>query len=278
MHDPIFAFRRAFRLAFLSGCLALGATVRAAPPAALDDALKTGADEFDHWAYTETTWETDLKGHDGPITVYRFDPSKPDPEQFTPITVDGHPPRPDDLKKYRERGIKRGERLAKDAERAGHAPAKVGARPDDASITINGDSATLALDQAQLLSENASALTYLIPLHAPKSHGLPVQKLRVTISVTRAPHLLRSASLAVTAPFRVMVVGKVRAGQLSAVWTVVDPRYTPVLTSLDGNASGSILFVHLAGSIHQHRSNFVHVTPYSDRFGVRIGPMKVLPF
>ncbi len=50
------------------------------------------AREQNHWAYTETMVIKDDKGRVRETTVVRFDPSKPYPEQYTPLVIEGRPP------------------------------------------------------------------------------------------------------------------------------------------------------------------------------------------
>ena len=82
------------------------------------EAVKNTTQDTEHWAYTETTVMKSTKGKVREETVVRFDPSRPWPEQYTPLKIEGKAPSGKQLKKYRERGEKRGERLARTAEPA----------------------------------------------------------------------------------------------------------------------------------------------------------------
>ena len=42
--------------------------------------------------------------------------------------------------------------------------------------------------------------------------------------------------------------------------------------------SASVLFVKKADSFEATRADFQRVKPYSERFGVKIGPLRALPF
>src|ERR1019366_2345963 len=90
---------------------ALGAG--AGGPPLLLDALGLVARNFDRWAYTETRIVTDEHGVPKAESVLRFDPSKPYAEQYRPLKIEGRPPTERQLKDYRRRGEKRGEKFAK---------------------------------------------------------------------------------------------------------------------------------------------------------------------
>ena len=82
---------------------ALGAT-----PALLQDAMKNSAMHEGHWAFTQTDLVDVKVGKETKQqqTVFRFDPSKPYAEQFTPQLVEGHreedgEPEPDPDRRWR---------------------------------------------------------------------------------------------------------------------------------------------------------------------------------
>ena len=56
------------------------------------------------------------------------------------------------------------------------------------------------------------------------------------------------------------------------------PAHDPVPVSATGDASATILFMKFGGGFEVKRTDFVRVKPYSERFGVKIGPMKALDF
>ena len=48
--------------------------------------------------------------------------------------------------------------------------------------------------------------------------------------------------------------------------------------AITGDATATILFMKFGGSLDLRRTDFKRVRPYSERFGVKIGPMKALEF
>ena len=234
--------------------------------------MKTGANDFDCWAYTETTTPTDEKGHPQGATVIRFDPSKPYAEQLTPLKIQGKPPTDRQLQDYRKRGEKRGERLEREAN------AKQAPDDDSASIEINGQGADLDFAHATLTTETATSLIYLIPLRSRATHSLPVDRLQLTVQVGKERHVLEHGVIRLLAPMRLLLVAKIKQGELSMDWTTIDPAYAPVTTAERVSGSGSVLFFKFNGGQDTERTDYKRVKPYSARFGVKIGPLKTLPF
>jgi hypothetical protein len=246
----------------------------------LDRALKIGFEGPGHWAYTETVRTCDEKGRLKKETVVRFDPSKPYPEQYTPLSIDGKPPTAGDIKDYRRRGEKRGERLEKAANEAEAADAKKPKSLADEvpSIEVGGLSALMDFEHATLLSEDEIRYRYAVPLLRKGPHSLPVDKLQLTVDVAKGRNVLLRGSIRVLSSFYVKVVAKIREGDMSIEWKTIDPKYPPVTVARGGQALASVLFIKLGGSEQTTRTDFKRVKPYGERFEVEIGPLKKLPF
>lgn len=242
------------------------APARAAMPPILAQAVARNRAEAEHWAYTETIRVTDERGREQGVTILRVDPSLPYPEQYRPLQVGGHAPKAADLKEFRQLGEKIGR------ERAD--------RPADAppEIEVNGMTATILLDAARLVAEDARDWVYRLPLATSASSALPVQKLELLLRISKATRGYDSATLRLTAPWRTHIVVLVRQGQLDLQWGVIDPARSPLMVEEHGTLAASILFVHLGGWTKVTRTDFKRVTPYADRFGVKLGPLRVLPF
>jgi len=143
----------------LFGVAVGSARIFGAVPEPLAQALKTGVDEFDRRAYTETTWDVVGKNSTDGKTVVRFDPSKPYAEQYTPMQVNGKPPTAKEIKDYRKRGEDRGMWLAQQVseEEGGNQSA------EQSGIQINGKSASFdfggAIDFGGLVGDRLSNST-----------------------------------------------------------------------------------------------------------------------
>jgi hypothetical protein len=273
------AMLRWFFLFCLPLALAGGAFAADAPAPAPDpdgpplllQALNTVGKNFDHWAFTETRVVTDGKGQPEPETVVRFDPSKPYAEQYEPLKVEGKPPTKHQRKDFRRQGEKRGEKLAKD-EAEGRMPGR------DIRFELNGSTASIDLAHATVVEENAGSVTYELPLRNDGRGTLPVEKFQLFARVNRASGAFENISLRVRQSFRLKLVVKIKSGAVSVDFARVDQAHDPVAVRISGDATASILFLTVGGKFAVTRTDFHRVTPYNERFGVKIGPLKALNF
>jgi hypothetical protein len=262
-------------LLFAAGWLALLTLARADKPDLLLEALNKSGGDDEYWAYTETSHEVDHKGRSDGDTIMRFDPSKPYAEQFTPLLIAGKPPTEKQRKEYRKRGTKRGEEL----ERAAATQSASAAGPDDGSvISINGQEVVPDIEHAKIVSENAGSVSYEVPLRKTGRGGLPVEKFQLVIRVNRERRELENVTVRLLAPMRMMLVAKINIGEMQVDFAVVDPQYPPVLTRFGGNLAGTFFFVKGGETFEEKRTDFQRVKPFGDRFRVKIGPLKALPF
>lgn len=243
-------------------------SVSAAVPALLDEALQKVLRDTDRWAFTQTSVEQDAKGKVLKRAVVRFDPSKPYVEQYTPILINGKVPEADDLKKYRRRGEKRGQKIEK-AEREG-------------AESTQGNRQTLGelmdLENATVASETATTISYEVPLRKEGNKRLPPDKFLVLARVNKAGRAFERIEAKLREPMRTAVVVKIKSGEGSMDFQSVDPKFGPPPTELRGTGLYSILFVPGGRSYEASHTDFKRVTPYGDRFGVQIGTMKTIDF
>lgn len=258
-------------------CVALGAaSAHAAPPAPLEDALRVGVDGLDRWACTVTQRTFDGKGKLTKEAVFRFDPSKPYAEEYTPIRIDGHPPAPKDLADYRKRGETRGDRLARRA--AQPKPEKPKPAKLDRTVELNGEKATTDIEHARVVAEDAAAITYEIPIVGLPPHPFPAGKFRLTAVVAKPDHVLAGAHLQLVSPLTVKVIARVKSGDLHLTYARPDPRYPVVQTAEEGNLKLALFFIPISGSETTTRSDFVRVKPYDERFSVNVGALQTIGF
>jgi hypothetical protein len=247
--------------------------LRAAPPMALLEAIRKSSEDEYRWAYTETTREIDDKGRSDGDTVVRFDPSKPYAEQFTPLLIKGKAPTARQLKAYRKRGEERGKGLER--ERGGDP----GAGTDDLSLfDLNGESGVIDFERATVTSEAGSSATYLIPLRKEGKGGPPLEKFQLTMRVNRDRQELEHVRLKIVSPVRLMLVAKIDRYEFTADYAVVDAKFPPTWKTITEVAAGSLMFVKGSARTERTRTEFQHVKAYHERFGVKIGPLKALPF
>lgn len=242
-------------------------------PAPLKEALEKYNADRDHWAFTETTRTKNSKGKEQGETVVRFDPSKTWAEQFTPLKVEGKAPTEKQLKEYRRRGEKRGERFERE-EKEG----KV-AGSESPRIHINGDTAVIDLEHAiRQQAAPAGSLLYEIPLRNDPKSSLPVEKFQLFIRVNAERHVLENVAMKLRDSIRMKLIAKIKSGDASIDFAPVDPKFTPAMTGMTGGMTASVFFVSVGGTLDLKRTEFQRVKPYSEKFGVKIGTLKALDF
>ena len=231
------------------------------------DALKTGEQDQDHWAYTETVTVRDQRGLLKDEVVVRYDPSRPYEEQYTPLKIDGKEPTKRQLRKYREKGLDRGKEAARRVKAAGQ-PGKAKGR----DVTIGFD-----LDHPLVREAGEARVIYEIPLEGKKS-PVPVDKVKVIVEVDRLARRLTHARMQVLDSFRVKAVAKVKRGAVRADFTVVDPAFPSVITHVEGDVGASVLLIPLNATITCERTDVRRVKAYDERFSVTLAPLQTLGF
>lgn len=241
------------------------------------DAMKNTRQDTGRWAYTESTQQKvgvskKLKGE----TVVRFDPSKPYSQQYTPIKIEGREPTERELKKYREKGEKRGEGLARAAAAATDPavpPPPVEPKPDrKKNMEVKPD-----LDHPRVAGIENGRITFDVPL-VSNQRDFPVDKIEVRAVVNQSTRQVEHASFRIKESFRVKLVAKIKAGEGSIDFTVVDPKYPPVMTAANGTFGASLLLVPLNATFISTRTDFQRVKPYNERLQVKLGPLEMLDF
>lgn len=242
------------------------------------DAVKNTQQETEHWAYTETTIKKIGLGRkpEGE-TIVRFDPSKPWAEQYTPVKIEGKAPTEKQLKQYRERGERRGKAIMRRAEQAAATDPSLPDKPKLPPSDRNEKSLKADTEHPLVVSDDGETMIFEVPLidHGTK---LPVEKMEIRAVVAKAARQVRRATLRIKESFRVKLVAKVKEGEGSVDFTVIDPQYAPVMTSGSGTFGGSLLAISVNGVFSDTRTELRRVKPYSERLQVKIGPLELLDF
>ena len=231
------------------------------------EALKNAEQDQDHWAYTETVVIRDKDGKIEDETILRYDPSKPDEEQYTPLKIDGKEPTERQLRKYREKGIDRGKAAARRAKDGGKAK-----KDDD----ING-SLRLDLDHPLVRETSETQVSYEIPLEGKKS-PVPAEKVKIVAEVDRSTRRLARARMQVLDSFRVKAIAKVKRGDMRAAFTVIDPAFPSVMTHIEGDVGASIPLIPVTASVTCERTDVRRVKAFDERFSVTLAPLQTFGF
>ena len=243
-------------------------TARAEVPALLNEALQKTLRDTDRWAFTQTWVEFDGKGKELNRAVVRFDPSKPYAEQYSPLSVNGKPPTEGDLAKYRRRGEKRGERMEK-AERDG---------TENTTKTRQTLGELMDIERATVSVEDATTVTYEVPLKKDGNRRFPPEKFQVLARVNKATRGFERIEAKLRESMRSMLVVKIKSGEGAMEFATVDPKFAPAMVAVRGGAAASVAFVPIGRRYDLKHEDFKRVKPYGDRFEVQIGTMKALDF
>lgn len=227
--------------------------IPAGTPPLLAEAIRKAALDGERWAYTQTTVSKDRDGAVEEETIVRYDPSQPYGEQWTPRKLDGKEPTEKQIKNLREEHTKRRK-----------------------SRRTLGE--LLDLAQATVVEETAATVTYEVPLIKTDNQRLPPDKFRVTARVNKERQAFENVAVRLREAFRLMLVLKLNSGEGDMDFTSIDPQFAPPITALRADGEGSILFVKVGGNYSSTRTDFKRVTPYSERFKVKLAPMKFLDY
>lgn len=227
----------------------------------LTAALEKTAADLRRWAYTESRVIRDEKGKVKSDVVVRYDPSRPYAEHYMPISIGGKPPTAKDVEKYRRQG-----------ERA----EKREASPSNDRRKSLGE--VIDLRTATVTSETAQALVFEVPLKKDGNDRFPPEKFQVLVRVTRATSALENIAVRLRSSFRSKLILKVKSGDGTLDFAVVNPKYPPTLTAITGDASASVIFISVGGELELKRTELKHVKPFDERFEVQIGTLKAIDF
>jgi hypothetical protein len=254
-----------------AGQVPSGPVPAATPPTLLGDAFDKLMANQGHWAFTQTHSVVGLTARLKRETVLRVDPSRPYAEQFKPLVIEGEPPTPDKLEEFR--GI--GERVAKRRLREGRESREHSG--DELQISLNFQVVTPDLAHATVLAQDEKSVTYVVPLRS-KGGGSAFDAFQATVRVNRQRREFEHATIRQRAPMRVELIARVSDAEIDCDFTPVDPNFPAVITRETQQANVSILFVKRLLKFEMKRTDFRRVTPYDDRFGVRLGPIRTIQF
>ena len=227
----------------------------------LSASLEKTAADLRRWAYTESQVFKDEKGRVKTDVVVRHDPSKPYPEQYVPLLVNGKPPTAKDIEKYR----KQGERARKRIE-----------NPSSDRRKSLGE--VLDLRTASVVSESEQTIVFEVPLKKEGNDRFPPEKFQVLMRLHRTTFALENIAVRLRGSFRSKLIVKVKSGEGTLDFAVINPKYPPTLTAISGDASASVFFISVGGELELKRTELKHVKPFDERFEVQIGTLKAIDF
>jgi len=253
-------------------------------PALLNDAFNALVEDQWRWAYTETL----IGVNDGkPVgeTSARVNPSVTYAAQRIPLKIRGKPPTEKQLKRAADDGERAARRRHEEQEKVPAVPVDKEKsemrRADEVQLWINGQRITPEVDHATVLKEDATSVTYEVPMHAEgKGDANSIfDRFELTARVNRASHQFEHATIRQRAPMRVKLIAKVTDSLIDFEFSTPDPLHPAVLTRAIAEGHVRILFgkEHIIHS-EMVRTELKHVTPYDERFGVKMGPTRTIEF
>jgi hypothetical protein len=225
-------------------------------PPPLREAVKKVGRDTGRWAYTVTTLSRDRKGKVVEDSVARFDPSQHYDVQWTLLKKDGQDATEAQIKKHRKLRAK----MQKNRRTLGE---------------------LLDLERAELIDDEAAAsgvLTYRVPVKPEDNRRFPVDKVEVLVRVHRETLTFSSIELRLRQAVRAAVIAKVKNGNAVLLFETVDPAHAPTITRMTADLGASIAFIPVEQHTVQTRGEFKRVTPYDERFQVKLGPLRTIDF
>jgi hypothetical protein len=198
------------------------------------DALaKLGADE-DRWAYTETSRGLDDKH----VTVARFDPSKTGEARALLLKLDGKPPTPAAVRKWRDEGR--------------DTPATLAELPPLREL--------VDVDDIRIFAEETACVVFELSLRSG-SKEFPADKFQALFRVNKTHRGFEDFSVKLRESFRVAGVVKVTDAGMEARFQTLDPAYPPQPVLLKAGGGVRVLLVKLGRSFEATRQDYQRVEP-----------------
>ncbi|HEY1111677.1 MAG TPA: hypothetical protein VGE76_23685 [Opitutaceae bacterium] len=235
----------------------------------LNELLHKTASDLRRWAYTEHRIMRDHEGKVKSDHLVRYDPSKPYAEQWTPLKINGREPSDRDRARYRKRGEQ-----SPEAKQGPVPGVQVGGR--DSKRVALGE--VIDVPRATIAEETATHLVYEIPLRKVSNERFPPEKFIVHARVRKEGRVLENISAKLRESFRAKLVVKVKSGEGSIDFAQVDPEHPATMVKVAGDATASILFFNIGGSMSLTRTDLKRVRPFDERFEVQIGNLKAIDF
>jgi hypothetical protein len=245
--------RRLFGLLYLC---ALAIPAAAETPPLLGEAFQKLIANENHWAYTRTTQWYDRVGRpENGLTIERYDPSQAPDLRWTLVQYEGRMPTDSDRAAWQRHNhweVKRREKSLGDV---------------------------LDLEHAAVLTETPDAVLFEVPIFKGASRRFPADKLIVTMQVDKTLHALVAFSVRPRTKIRIVGVVKIEDAEVDGRFDVVDDRYAPVFTWAHGSGQARILgLIRIGRGAEMRFTDFRRVTPFDERFSVKIGDLKALDF
>jgi hypothetical protein len=255
----------------------------------LADALRAYARDAQRWAYTQRFSEFRRDGSVERTWMARFDPSQHYDVQWTLLERDGRTEVTESQQKsFRKRRLKRDQNQRSLGEvldlrnavlLAEPPPRRTPARAPAAGAASPAPDPASPAPAPDPVAAPADELVYEVPLLPLPDSRFPPEKFQVLVRVAREGNRLRTVEALLRDNFRVgLMLVNVKEGDAVLDFTDVRPDTGPAMTAIAAGGAVSIAFVPVSRRYEVARTEFKRVTPYDERFGVKLGPLKTIDF
>jgi hypothetical protein len=220
------------------------------PP--LANAIRTFGQDANRWAFTQRFVEYQRDGSVERTWLARFDPSQHYDVQWTLLERDGEKPTDAQQTRFQKRRTKR----EKDRKTLGE---------------------VMDLAQASIAFQSSKEIVYEVPLKTGDSR-FPPDKFLSFVTVDRETQALRLIDVKLKESLRVVGVVSVKSGDARLEFGPVSTEHPPTLTAISAGGTASVLLIPFGGRVEMARTEFKRVTPYDERFQVKLGPLKAIDF
>jgi hypothetical protein len=226
-----------------------------------------------HWACTWTSVYTFVRDHPEGTTQFLADPSQPYAEQWKPRLISGKPPSEKALQDFRKGGEKHGQDRESKQPSADGLPYQTHMVLD---YSLVDQRAVAYYDEAVLVRDEGGTEIFDVPLHS--DNPVPVDfwgHFHLVLRINRNLANIEHVSIQLRVPIWFI---KVRDFHIETDFRTVDPAFGAVPAAMDAQIDVAIFFKKYYFRQQCTWADYRRVTPYGDRFNVRIGPLRTLGF
>lgn len=249
------------------------ATVTGRPPllAAAFDAFLASQGQ---WAYIEMHAGIGSDGQRHGESILRIDPSQPYAQQIVPLKLNGQTPTEKQIKDWAARNEEIAQRRNENAN-----PKNTLQENEEYHLRVGNQDVTPLLDRATEVAEDNASVTYAVPMRLAGRADAPLfDTYRLTARVNKQQQQFEHVTLRQQKSYKIGA-GTYSDGLIEIDFARPDARFSAAPVKRTFIQTNKPLF----GRPHQwheviERTDLRHVTPYEERFGVKIGPLRTLEF
>lgn len=240
-------------------------------PPLLAAAFRVFQADQNRWAYTEIHSHQDKAGQTVRDEVIVIDPSLTYADQIVPEVINRQAATPDQVAAW----ARRNEETARQRQALAEHPGGLPPGPDF-QLKIFQHNVRPQFDRATIITEDDSSVTFEIPLQL--SDGRPFPEYQLTAQVDKQRGDFLHATFRQTRRTQIHA-GKWTDGLIEVHFTRPDPNHATVPSIIISQVTNKPLFGRdNKWSNRTERTGFRRVTPYDERFHVKIGPLRLLGF